>query len=56
MIELGRHAGYIIAAYAGAALLVGLAVLYVGLGAARVRRRLAALEARGIRRRSDETG
>ena len=52
MSVLGNHAGFIVAAYlAAAAVLTGLAVWIVVDGRA-VRRRLADLEARGIRRRS----
>jgi len=52
VIDLGPHAVFIVGAYAGVA--VGLlgAVLWVVLDARRVAARLAALEARGIRRRS----
>ena len=52
MIEGGAHAGFIIAAYAVAgAVLLGLIVWIVLDGRAQ-RRRIADLEARGIRRRS----
>ena len=51
-MDLGPHATFIIWAYAGAALcVVGLAG-YALIDSRRVRKRLADLEARGIRRRS----
>ena len=53
MLDLGPHAGFIIASYAiFAAVVIGLIVWVVQDGAAQ-RRALADLEARGIRRRSD---
>ena len=47
-----QHAGFIVAAYAGVALLIAGLVAFIAWDARRVRRRLQALEARGIRRRS----
>jgi heme exporter protein D len=52
MIELGPYADYILWAYAGATLLVLALVGWVVYDARRVARKLKALEARGIRRRS----
>jgi len=53
MIDLGPHTGFILAAYGGV-LAVALALIIWTIGRARrVRARLAALEAQGIRRRSD---
>lgn len=56
MIELGPHAGYILGAYAGVALLLAALVGYVLWEARRVAQRLQALEDRGIRRRSASGG
>jgi len=53
MIDLGQHAEFIVAAYLGVAALVLALILWVALAARRVRARLAALEAAGLRRRSD---
>ena len=52
MSELGPHAGYIIASYAGVGLFLLLLIGWVLWDGARVRARLAALEAQGVRRRS----
>jgi len=55
-IDLGAHAGFIIASYAiFIAVVAGLIVWIIRDGAAQ-RRALAELEARGIRRRSDAAG
>jgi heme exporter protein D len=52
MIATGAHAGFIVAAYLlAAAVLIGVAIWIVVDGRAQ-RRRIAELEARGIRRRS----
>jgi heme exporter protein D len=48
-----EHATFIIAAYAGVALLIAALIGHVAWDARRVRKRLQLLEARGIRRRSD---
>ena len=56
MIETGLHGGFILAAYAVTALvLLGLVVWIVVDGRAQ-RRRIAELEARGVRRRSAGKG
>jgi heme exporter protein D len=56
MMDLGPHTVFIISAYAGvAAVSLGL-VGWVAWTSANVKRRLAALEAQGIRRRSDGAG
>ena len=54
MIGLGEHAQYIAFAYAGVALVLGGLVARAILADRAARRRIAALEARGIRRRSQE--
>ena len=53
MIDLGPHALFIIAAYAGVAIVVAALIGWVAWSSANVKRRLAALEAQGVRRRSD---
>jgi heme exporter protein D len=52
MIPLDHDAAFIVAAYLGVALGVLALILYAVLDARRVKARLAALEAQGIRRRS----
>ena len=52
MIDLGPHATYIIAAYAGVALVTFGLIAWVIVQSRRVKARLAALEAQGVRRRS----
>jgi heme exporter protein D len=53
MLDLGPHAGFIVAAYAGVTL-VSLALVGWTIWRSRsVKAQLAALEAQGIRRRSD---
>lgn len=52
MIELGPHAGFILWAYAGVAILLAGLVAYVVRDGRRVRTRLTELEERGVRRRS----
>ncbi|KFC68630.1 Heme exporter protein CcmD [Devosia sp. LC5] len=52
MIDLGPHAIFIIAAYAGVTLAVAALIVWTRLDARRVAKKLADLEARGIRRRS----
>jgi heme exporter protein D len=53
MLDLGPHAVFIVTAYAGVAVVTAALIAWVALGSANVKRRLAALEAQGIRRRSD---
>jgi heme exporter protein D len=53
MIELGPHAVFIVTAYAGVAAATLGMIGWVLWGSAAVKRRLAALEAQGVRRRSD---
>ena len=53
MIDLGPHAQFIIAAYAGVAVVAGGLIAWTIWQSRQVRARLAALEAQGIRRRSD---
>lgn len=52
MSWLGNHAGFILAAYGLTVTIVGLLLLWILLDGRAQRRRLAELEARGIRRRS----
>jgi heme exporter protein D len=52
MIELGPYAGYIVAAYAGVAVLVALLIGFVVWDARQVAAKLKNLEDRGVRRRS----
>jgi heme exporter protein D len=52
MSVLGTHAGFIVAAYLAAATVLAGLVVWVVLDGRALRRRLADLEARGIRRRS----
>lgn len=56
MIDLGNHAGFILAAYGATAAIVIALALWIVLDGRAQRRRLAALEARGIRRRSAKGG
>lgn len=53
MIDLGPHADFIIWSYVGVAVLIVALIMYVVWDARRVQGQLKALEARGIRRRSD---
>lgn len=53
MIDLGNHAGFIVAAYGLAVVVVGGLFAWVILDGRAQRRRLADLEARGVHRRSD---
>ena len=52
-MDLGPHAGFILAAYGAAAIVLGLVALWVLLDYRAQRQALAALEAQGISRRSD---
>jgi heme exporter protein D len=53
MPDLGEHAVFIVAAYVGVAVVTALVIAWVALSSAGVKRKLAALEAQGVRRRSD---
>lgn len=53
MPDLGPHAVFIVAAYAGVGLVAAALITWVAWNSANVKRKLAALEAQGIRRRSD---
>lgn len=55
MIDLGPHAIFIVSAYIGVVLVTSLLIIWVWSGSRKQRQRLADLEARGIRRRSDAT-
>ena len=52
MSGFGEHAGFILAAYALAVLIIGGLVLWLLIDGRAQHRRLAELEARGVRRRS----
>ena len=52
MSELGNHAGFIIAAYLATAIVLAGLISWVLLDGRALRRQLADLEARGVRRRS----
>ena len=53
MLDLGPHAIFIVSAYVGVAVVTALLIGWVGWNASSVKRRLAVLEAQGVRRRSD---
>jgi len=53
MIDLGPHANFIVAAYAGAAFVTLALIAWTAWRSRDAKARLAALEAQGIRRRSD---
>jgi heme exporter protein D len=53
MPDLGPHAVFIIWAYIGVAIVTAGLIAYVALGSRRASAHIAALEAKGIRRRSD---
>lgn len=55
-MDLGPHAAYIWASYAIAAVILAGLTAWLVLDGRRQRRALADLEARGVRRRSDEPG
>ncbi|GHB27859.1 hypothetical protein GCM10007094_15330 [Pseudovibrio japonicus] len=50
--EFGRHAEYVVAAYAMAAVVIGALIIWVRTDKTRLEKELQALEASGIRRRS----
>lgn len=52
MIDLGPHAVFIVSAYAGVTLAVAALILWTLFDARRTASKMAALEARGVRRRS----
>ena len=52
-MNLGPHAGFIVAAYAVAVLVVAALIVWVALDHRAQRRQLANLEARGVSRRAD---
>ena len=54
-VNLGPHAGFIVAAYAVAVLVVAALIGWVALDHRAQRRRLARLEAHGVTRRSDRS-
>jgi len=56
MAALGNHGGFILAAYLAAVLVLAGLVVWIVLDGRMLRRRLADLEARGIRRRSAKDG
>ena len=51
-MELGAHAGFILAAYAAALIVIGALVLWVHFDHRAQQRAIAALEAQGVTRRS----
>jgi heme exporter protein D len=53
MIDLGPHAVFIIWAYAGVTLAVGVLIAWRLAEARQIDRRITALEAQGVRRRSE---
>lgn len=55
MIDLGPHAVFIVSAYVGVVVVTLGLIAWVWAQSARVKSRLAALEAQGIRRRSSGT-
>ena len=56
MMDLGPHASFIISAYVGVALVIAGLIANTMLDSAKQKRRLAELEAMGIRRRSAANG
>jgi heme exporter protein D len=54
MLDLGPHAGFIWAAYAAAVFCIGALILWVWADERAQRQRLADLERRGLRRRSQQ--
>ena len=55
MIELGPHAAFIVWSYLGVGIAIAVLVGALVVDARRINRRLAALEAQGVRRRSAES-
>jgi heme exporter protein D len=55
MIALGPHTNFIVAAYAGVAVVTVALIVWTAWRSRETKARLAALEAQGIRRRSDST-
>lgn len=53
MIQSGEHFGFILGSYLGVAVLVAALIAWVIIDNARVKARLKALDAAGIRRRSE---
>lgn len=53
MTMLGNHAGFILAAYGIAVLVIAVLFVWIVVDGRAQRRQLADLEARGVRRRSD---
>jgi heme exporter protein D len=53
MPDLGEHAVFIVSAYVGVAIVTVIVIAWVAWNAANVKQRLAALDAQGVRRRSD---
>ena len=56
MPNLGPHAVFIVSAYAGVAIVTAALIAWVSWNSSSVKRKLAALEAQGVRRRSDSPG
>jgi heme exporter protein D len=52
-LDLGPHTGFIVAAYAAAAIIVSALVLWIFAGYRGLERSIAELEARGTKRRSE---
>ena len=55
MTMLGNHAGFIVAAYGLAIVVIAVLFVWIVVDGRSQRRQLADLEARGVRRRSDRT-
>jgi heme exporter protein D len=53
MPDLGPHAVFIVSAHVGVAVVTAALIAWVAWSSSRVKRQLAALEASGVRRRSD---
>ena len=56
MPDLGPHAVFIVWAYVGVAIVTAAIIAWVAWNSSSVKRRLATLEASGVRRRSDGPG
>ena len=56
MTELATHTGFILAAYLATAVVLAAVTVWIFVDGRSLRRRLADLEARGIRRRSAKSG